>query len=392
MKPNPGGQLDPNEIVGRDALIAEIWDILEGRNIYMNDLRRIGKTMILNKMAADPPRGWLVSKRDLGGLRTAAEFASRVYRDTHTLLTGKKRAMRQMTRWLGAMAGAEIGGILKLPDGSEAPWKETLSRTFADLHEQQHQSGNDRVLFLWDEVPFLLDNIRVEEGAERAMEVLDTLRSLSQDYPSIRLVLTGSVGIHHVLTQLRKVGYNNSPLNTFERVSPGPLDRPAATQLAKALLEGAALRVDEPDSVAESVATLTGDVPFYIHRLISRMSKSEPATPQAFETRLNRELLEADNDWDLAHYRNRLRKYYPDDNDETVALAILDALAISGTPMGQRQLMNQVKSTVEPTDDEQIRDLLKLLLKDHYLSRDEEGNYSFRLEIVRRWWTQDRIP
>lgn len=56
----------------------------------MNDLRRIGKTMILNKMEAQPPEGWLVSIRDLGGLRTGAEFASRVFRDAHSLLGHKK--------------------------------------------------------------------------------------------------------------------------------------------------------------------------------------------------------------------------------------------------------------------------------------------------------------
>ena len=72
MKPNPGGQLAAENIVGRDELIADMWSILEGRSIYMNDLRRVGKTMILDKMKAKPPRGWLAIKRDLGGCHTAA--------------------------------------------------------------------------------------------------------------------------------------------------------------------------------------------------------------------------------------------------------------------------------------------------------------------------------
>ena len=57
MKPNPGGQLATENIVGRDDLIADMWEILEGRSIYMNDLRRVGKTMILRKMEANPPPG-----------------------------------------------------------------------------------------------------------------------------------------------------------------------------------------------------------------------------------------------------------------------------------------------------------------------------------------------
>ena len=114
MKPNPGGQLAPDEIVGRDALVADLWEVLAGRNIYMNDLRRIGKTMFLNKMAASPPEGWLISKRDLGGIRKAAEFATQVYRDSLALLNPRRRGLRRMGEMLGRAAGTEIVGLLKL--------------------------------------------------------------------------------------------------------------------------------------------------------------------------------------------------------------------------------------------------------------------------------------
>jgi hypothetical protein len=85
MKPNPGGQLDPVDIVGRDPLVRRMWEVLEGRSIYMNDLRRIGKTQILNRMEALTPEGWLVVKRDLGGFPTAAEFAASMFKDSHGL-------------------------------------------------------------------------------------------------------------------------------------------------------------------------------------------------------------------------------------------------------------------------------------------------------------------
>jgi hypothetical protein len=62
MKPNPGGQLAAENIVGRDDLVAQMWDVLEGRSIYMNDLRRVGKTMILREMNANPAPGWLTVK------------------------------------------------------------------------------------------------------------------------------------------------------------------------------------------------------------------------------------------------------------------------------------------------------------------------------------------
>ena len=36
------------------------------------------------------------------------------------------------------------------------------------------------------------------------MEILDVLRALGQDYTQIRLVLTGSVGLHHILKELKE--------------------------------------------------------------------------------------------------------------------------------------------------------------------------------------------
>ena len=273
-----------------------------------------------------------------------------------------------------------------------APWKEVLTRTFADLHEE-YVNGSERVVFLWDEVPFLIDNIRVTEGAQTAMEVLDILRSLSQDYDSIRLLLTGSVGMHHVLARLQEEGYNGSPLNTFERKSPGPLGHKDAISLSEELLEGAKLNVLNISAAAEAVATLAGDVPFYIHRLISRVPKESPATPESLSILLDRELCATDDDWDLEHYRKRLGTYYPGKGDEAVVLAILDGIATSKEFSLQISEITNVVNSIVPggTDLENVRRLLKLLVKDHYLERDaEEGGYSFRLKIVRRWWVLDR--
>src|SRR5260221_8964736 len=117
MKPNPGGQIELKAIVGRDELVNRMWDILEGRSIYMNDLRRVGKTVILHKMQAAPRDGWLAIKRDLGGCHTAGEFATQAYRDSHDVLSAKKRGLRRMGQLLGKLSGTEIAGVLKLPDG-----------------------------------------------------------------------------------------------------------------------------------------------------------------------------------------------------------------------------------------------------------------------------------
>jgi hypothetical protein len=149
MKPNPGGQLAPENIVGRDELVTRMWDVLDGRSIYMNDVRRVGKTQILIKMQGSAPAGWRVIKQDLGGMHSTAEFATWVFRESHKVLSGKKRAFRKMEGLLGRLKGLEVVGVLKLPSGAVAPWKEVLIRTFSDL-EEELASQDERLVFLWD--------------------------------------------------------------------------------------------------------------------------------------------------------------------------------------------------------------------------------------------------
>jgi hypothetical protein len=389
VKSNPGGQLDTESIRGRDALVAQMWGILEGRSIYMNDLRRVGKTMILRKMQAEPPAGWIAIKRDLGGFHSAAEFATGVFRDSEGALGRKKLALRRMGQLLGNLQGTEIAGVLKLPGGAVAPWKEILTRTFSDL-EDELAAENSRVVFLWDEVPFLLDNVakREAEGSLVAMEILDLLRSLSQDYSRVRMVLTGSVGLHHILSSLQKRGYLNSPLNHMERISPGALAPEDARELAGDLLRGDGIVCADLETCANSIASSVGNVAFYVHKLISRLPRHPPLTPAAIETRLQAELAHPDNDWDLAHYRTRLLEYYG--TDAPIVLLALDAVAV-GEPLDFEGILREVRNRASFDDVERLRQLLRFLQQDHYLERDPvSGHYRFRFPLIRRWWRFDR--
>ncbi|MEZ5602385.1 MAG: hypothetical protein R3F36_16280 [Candidatus Competibacteraceae bacterium] len=42
------------------------------------------------------------------------------------------------------------------------------------------------------------------------MDLLDTLRGLRQTHANLRMIYTGSIGLHHIVTALREEGYVNS--------------------------------------------------------------------------------------------------------------------------------------------------------------------------------------
>jgi hypothetical protein len=338
-------------------------------------------------MRASAPVGWVVIQQDLGGFHSAEELATWVFRESYKVLSGAKRAFRKMEGLLGKLKGMEVAGVLKLPSGDAAPWKEVLIRTFSDL-EADLADANKRLVFLWDEVPFLLDNVAKRESPERAMEILDLLRSLSQTHQRVRFVLTGSIGLHHVLSTLRAKGYAGSPLNHMERIAPGPLSKTAAGRLAEELLRGTNAPCADVEACATRLAEAVGNVPFYVHKLVARLPKSGSIEAGTIDATLAAEIASADSDWDLAHFRHRIPLYYGD--DEKLVLAILDVVASADAAMGFVAIRQGVSAKMALDDEERLRQVLELLQQDHYLERDASGSYAFRLPLLRRWWRVDR--
>src|SRR5258707_12969061 len=161
MKSNPGGQIDIRDIVGRDHLIATLWDALEQQSVIMTAERRIGKTSVIRKMQAEPRADWVPVLQDLEGLHSADDFAVAVYEKVLKFLTGWRKLARKATAFFESIGGTEIGGVLKLPQkGEKKHWKPLLIHSIEDLVTQQDPK---RLMFFWDEMPYMLDNIRSEE-------------------------------------------------------------------------------------------------------------------------------------------------------------------------------------------------------------------------------------
>lgn len=107
-----------------------------------------------------------------------------------------------------------------------------------------------------------------------------------------------------------------------------------------------------------------------------------------------RQLVEAADPWQLAHYRTRLTSYYPNDNDANLVTSILDVLSLTQDSI-ESLSVDEILDAVTTREagiarrNELLR-LLRLMDADHYLSRDTEGKYRFRFALIRRWWKLDR--
>lgn len=388
MKANPGGQIDPNAVVGRALLIRTLWDTVEQQSLVITAERRIGKTTVIKKMKHEPAAGWLPVFQDLERYHSAAEFAMAVYKEVHQFLSAKGKVTQRAKDLLKALGGAEVGGLFKLPEKGEAHWKDILTRAIEDLIHENDVSGT-KLLFLWDEMPFMLANIRDREGEQTAMEVLDLLRALRQTHGSLRMVITGSIGLHHVLTSLKDKQYSNSPVNDMAAIDVPPLKDDDAAKLATLLIEGESLSSPDKASTAIAIARESDCFPFYVHHIVRALKvRGLEATPQTAAQVVASQLVDANDPWELLHYRERIPIYYR--GDEGTVLLILDHLASQPAPASVAELLAMLKAASPFDDRERLLRLLSLLERDHYLKRNEIGSYHFRFPLIRRWWSINR--
>ena len=380
MKANPGGNLSPDQVYGRDRFIEMLWDRLESQSVVINAERRIGKTQILQKMVEEPREGWKPIYKDLERIRTAQEFAELVYNDVQEFLGTTKSAKNFVQKFFEENEFKNIN--LK-----GRTWKQLLVSAIEDL-----MSGNteDQLVFFWDEMPYMLESIRTNSnaGPEVAAEVLDTIRSLRMEQQRFRVVFTGSIGLHHVLEKLTQSGIPTSAKNDMFHTTVTPLAPHFAEKLAADLLRGENIQCESHDVAATAIAEEVDYFPFYIHHVVAGLKIEQlSATPKNIRDFVAEQLVNASDPWQLAHFRTRLSTYYPDGVDANSVTKILDIIA---TGDDESFSVAELSEQLIDLPREDLLRLLRLLDADHYLSREPNGSYRFRFPLIRRWWRMDR--
>jgi hypothetical protein len=376
MKANPGGEIAPAEVMGRDKLISDLWEILERQSVILSAERRMGKTSVIKKMRSEATPDKLPIYRDLEDVRSPLEFVNTVFQDVEAYLTRLNRTAKKTRAWLTQLGGAEFSGV-KFPEIAAPHWKALLTETIADLVENQDST----LIFFWDELPYMLRNI----GDESAMELLDTLRSIRLMYPRVRMVYTGSIGLHHVIADLRKEGYTNDPTNDMYPQDVPPLSTKDATTLARKLLAGENIVTPDIQGTAVAIADELNNIPFYIHHLIVKLKlRGGSGDAEVIKEIIADSFDDPMNPWKMEHYHERIESYY-DDKQRPYAMNLLDILAVANQPLFFDELFNRLKQKPETQAQEIARKVLTLLQKDYYIKKGDFG-YQFRYPLIQKYW------
>ena len=393
-------QVSPAGVVGRDRLIERIWKRLERESVRFLAERRVGKTSVLKKMAAQPPAGFHPIFFDLEKVHSADRFVEVLIGELRSLMATKDKVSTGFVDFLALFGGTEVGGMVKIPELGKRNWQKAVEKTF---HAICANNPDTLIVLMFDELPYMLQSISIQDtkaGANDnfALSILDTLRAARHENTNMRMIYCGSVGLHHVLATLRGDAHASQPVNDMPAVEIHPLQLQDAVQLTKDLMiiEQVHISPEHMDVIANRIAQQTDCVPFYIERVVSRLAEQdEPVVESSVDTMINRQLVDDKDDWEMKHFRDRLKIYYKgsvvDVNGRSlqrslVSRRILDHVACEDLPQSIDAVWAGVTATMALDDRDAVIELLSFLAQDHYLIADDTKRYTFRFPLIRRWW------
>ena len=370
-----GGTVDPEDVIGREHEVGRIFDAFDSTSVVLTGERRMGKTSLARVIERDATRGdWSVIWQSGEGFLDVGQFTEALINRieaTDSRIARVGRTIRE--RW-----GFTAGPITVEPSRG--------ARLLDEVVAGAVEASGGRLLLVLDELPILARTLEDQQpGAGTA--VLHGLRRLRQDHgSSLRMLCLGSVGFHHV------VRGGSGVINDLSQTRLGPLSLDDATFLARCLLLGAEVTTADDDAVAAAMARAVEGVPYYVHHLVATARRRPGAGklgPDDVEALVDAAVTDADDPWDLRHYRDRVGPYYGD--DAPVARAALDAVAAAdGEGLTLPELQQRVNATPHgPLDSERIRDVVERLEADHYLVREGDRR-RFAFSLVRRAWLHNR--
>jgi hypothetical protein len=390
MKANPGGTVTGEGIIGRSEEIDALWATLRKRSAVISAERRVGKTSMLRKMAANPRSGQMPLLVIVESAHHPIDCVEAMYTKAAeaNLRSSQGIWSKRLSDTLTAASGGQIGGW-KLP-AIQQDWRRLLRVLVEDIVEHSETGA----VFMIDEFPLMVWNIKEEHGAQLAMQTMDALREIRQEFEStdrIRFVLSGSIGLHLVLQELKqKHGYRGAPVNDMQMIALAGMSADDVELMCQKYLDEEKIERRTPAAVAERMLYRTDGLPLYIQYVCEEVQNSNARTigPDDIDRVLDEMLDGRQTTW-FKDAADRIPNYYAKFGIDGAAAAILDRLSREEDYFAEGALVDTVRTADEHATRSDVQRVLETLLDDNYLVRDTstgERRYRFRYRLMRQWW------
>jgi hypothetical protein len=367
----------------RDQESARLWrHFKNGKNVLMLAPRRIGKTILLNRLKEESEtHGFHAIVLDVEGFRDEKAFFRQMCAAIQEEIGVGQAVITGLTERLKRIVqGAE----------SQGDWRNILLdidwTVFADhlLTQLEAEKDGKPWLFLVDEIPIFTKALLEKSGAEKTHDFLYTLRNLRQKHPKVIWLYTGSIGMD---TVARRSGIEGALVD----MEIYPLD-PFSHQTATAFLTNVASK-NQCAFTTEAIGTILNRLgwlsPYYLEKIAEAACDKEVNNQQISVEAANRaadSLLELSRRTYWSTWREHLDKNFPDP-ERTRLFTILAEIAHAPKAASMDLLLMALNRGGEPIGEKMLRGYLDTLEADGYLSADDSrSHYHFRMNLLREWW------
>lgn len=273
----------------------------------------------------------------------------------------------------------EVGGDVfrvRLRAGLAGDWRESGSQILKDL------TRPGPVVLLLDELPILLVRL-LRDGRERAEMFLSWLRRACQETPDLRIVITGSIGLHPIAARAGLSG----TLNHYNPFVLEPWTPAVAMECLDAL---AGDQVAWGDGAREEVVDCLGEcIPFHVQLVFQSISEDagrrKASVVSAADVRrvYAQRVLSTHGHIELAHMEERLRYAVRPEHHE-LTLDLLTEAAVNA-PLTAERAARMAATTLSTDPVRGLHDILLVLEHDGYLQRTGAA-WTFPSRLLRDWW------
>jgi hypothetical protein len=375
---------------GRNEEVAIIYKLFEiDRDISMHGPRRLGKTFLLSRLAdAASVHGWLATKVELAGLTDTRAVFRELCRSIGETRSSTKKAIDWIKQRVSQFVDprTEAGG----------PWYQPFTGVdheayFERLVAAMHDDPDHRWILLIDELPIFLKVLHDKgpTGIAAARDFMNQISRLRENYPRVRWMITGSIGIE----PLAQAGNYMGVLAKFEPFELKPLTESQAKDFVKDIArEGRLLhRQEVTDAEAQALIETVGwRAAYYLEALAQKLEGPPAHSAQevklVIEEALSR-LIKLSESAKFGTWEEHLHKHYVG-HDQSIAFSILTVLAQDARGADIDGLL----STIQRTDLTRNH-LIKILMRlntEGFIAVDnwehEVPRCSFLNPLLRLWW------
>lgn len=369
----------------RDKESEQLWThFSKGRNILMLAPRRIGKTVLLNRLRQEgEAKGYRAIILDVQGFREEKAFFQQMC------------AVIQEELGVGASLLAaftdKLRHVVKGADTTGGDWRQLLLSTdwreFAShllAHLNNDKDGKPWLVLL-DEIPIFALALLKTHGMDRVQDFLYTLRNFRQKYPNVRWLYTGSIGMDTIARRHSVEGALNDlvayPLKPFDEDT-------AARFLANVAQENG--RQMSPVAAQHIITRLGWLSPYYLEKIAHEACgqiASDKTIEQADADVAMNAMLDLDKRTYWSTWREHLDRNFSDP-EQTHLFSMLAVIARSPDGFATHDTLLTVLNRGEPVGITQLRTYLDTLEADGYLIEyDHAPNcHRFRMGLLRDWW------